>query len=245
MHLFVMFVTIILCSDSAFSTIAPGTKNGCKFENGTRYCCSGYYEENNECHECIGAYGLSCTDSCPSGWFGKVCMYQCTTCSAEECDVKVGCPGSLPQQLALYTNPESNKENKSSILQNKIIGSSQKLYLPFSTSNPSHRNSSISEDLSSPENATDTSLWQDMKELIGTLQTRDWVIVSLAGVLLIVFIVIGAKKCTKKKEKKKLYEEQNGYCKSTQRFSGDYSCITENEYTEISTMKTMSADSKN
>lgn len=40
------------------------------------------------------------------------------------------------------------------------------------------------------------------------------------------------------------YEDPHDYCKSTQRFSGDYSCINENEYTEISTVKAASTDCK-
>ncbi|XP_065935772.1 uncharacterized protein [Magallana gigas] len=246
MHLFVMFMTISHCSYSAFSMIAPGTINGCKFGNGTRYCCSGFYEVNNECHECEGSYGLNCTDPCPEGWYGPVCMYQCMCSANDTCDPKKGCINAyLAQPFALPIKPELTKDTKSSILLNKSSGSSRGLSFHFSTSNSIDTSSSIIQGPYLPENATDTSLWKNIKEMVETAGIRDWIITSLAGVLLIIFVVIGVKKCWKKKVMEKYgdqHEDQHGYCKSTQRYSGDYSCINENEYTEISTVRAASTD---
>lgn len=250
MHLFVMFMTISQCSYSAFSMIAPGTINGCKFGNGTRYCCSGFYEVNNECHECEGSYGLNCTDPCPEGWYGPVCMYQCMCSANDKCDPKKGCTNAayLAQPIALFINPELTKDTKSSILLNRSSGSSRELSFDLSTSNPLDTNDSIIQGPYSPENATDTSLWKNIKEMVETAGIRDWIITSLTGVLLIIFVVIGVKKCRKKKVMEKYgdqHEDQHDYCKSTQRCSGDYSCINENEYTEISTVKAASTGCKN
>lgn len=242
MHLFVMFVTISHCSYSVFSIIAPGTRYGCKYENGTRHCCSGYYEKNNECHECIGSYGLNCTDPCPPEWYGPVCNQKCNCSPDEMCDLKEGCKKTnLLQPLLMVIKPELKKDTESSILLNRST-----FYL--STSNPLDTNSSIIQGRYSPENATDTSFWENIKEMVGTAGIRDWIIALLTGVLLIIFTVIGVKKCTKKRVMEKYedqHEDEHDYCKSTQRSSGDYSCINENEYTEISTMKALSTDSKN
>lgn len=41
--------------------------------------------------ECMGSYGLNCTDPCPPGWYGSVCMYKCTCSANDECDPKDGC----------------------------------------------------------------------------------------------------------------------------------------------------------
>lgn len=245
MHLFVMFMTISQCSYSAFSMIAPGTINGCKFGNGTRYCCSGFYEVNNECRECMGSIGLNCTDPCPRGWYGPVCTRRCP-CPTNECDPKDGC--ILKAQPLVLFKHELTKDTKSIILLSKSTGSSRELSFDLSTSNSLDTNSSIIQGPYSPENGTDTSLWENIKGMIETAGIRDWIITSLAGVLLIIFVVIGVKKCWKKKVIAKYgdqHEDQHDYCKSTQRCSGDYSCINENEYTEISTVKAASTGCKN
>ncbi|XP_062584022.1 uncharacterized protein LOC134245785 [Saccostrea cucullata] len=71
-------------------TLLPGTLGGCRHANGTRYCCSGFYELNDTCHECLGSLGYNCTSLCPSGFFGPRCMESCA-CPDEECDKMLGC----------------------------------------------------------------------------------------------------------------------------------------------------------
>lgn len=99
----------------------------------------------------------------------------------------------LPQPIPMFMKPES------SILLNKSTGSSRELSFYLSTSNPLDTNSSIIQGPYSPENATDTSFWENIKEMVGTVGIRDWIIASLTGILLVIFTVIGVKKCTKKK----------------------------------------------
>lgn len=105
----------------------------------------------------------------------------------------------LAQPIALFINPELTKDTKSSILLNRSSGSSRELSFDLSTSNPLDTNDSIIQGPYSHENATDTSLWKNIKEMIETAGIRDWIITSLTGVLLIIFVVIGVKKCRKKK----------------------------------------------
>ncbi|XP_062592179.1 uncharacterized protein LOC134253628 [Saccostrea cucullata] len=71
-------------------TLLPGTPDGCMHTNGTRYCCSGFYELNDKCHECLGSLGYNCTSPCPSGSFGPRCMESCA-CPDEECNKVLGC----------------------------------------------------------------------------------------------------------------------------------------------------------
>lgn len=105
----------------------------------------------------------------------------------------------LPQPIPMFMKPELTKDTKSSILLNKSTGSSRELSFYLSTSNPLDTNSSIIQGPYSPENATDTSFWENIKEMVGTVGIRDWIIASLTGILLVIFTVIGVKKCTKKK----------------------------------------------
>lgn len=99
---------------------------------------------------------------------------------------------NLLQPLLMVIKPELKKDTESSILLNRST-----FYL--STSNPLDTNSSIIQVRYSPENATDSSFWENIKEMVGTAGIRDWIIALLTGVLLIIFTVIGVKKCTKKR----------------------------------------------
>ncbi|XP_062592170.1 uncharacterized protein LOC134253621 [Saccostrea cucullata] len=83
-------VSGLLLYTSKVLTLLPGTPNGCRLANGTRMCCSGFYEWEGTCKECHGSYGYNCTSPCPSGSFGPRCRETCT-CSEEECDDVLGC----------------------------------------------------------------------------------------------------------------------------------------------------------
>ncbi|XP_056017896.1 N-acetylglucosamine-1-phosphodiester alpha-N-acetylglucosaminidase-like isoform X2 [Ostrea edulis] len=83
----VWIILVQLCSLEA-PTVSLGN-NVCMLAK-TRVCCSGYYEENDDCHECIGSSGVNCTTPCPPDWFGPQCHIRCQ-CSSIKCDVIYGC----------------------------------------------------------------------------------------------------------------------------------------------------------
>ncbi|XP_062592233.1 uncharacterized protein LOC134253670 isoform X2 [Saccostrea cucullata] len=90
---FIVFSIIgVLCYlFEVLSSILPGTVNGCKETNGTRFCCTGFYELNQKCLECIGSFGHNCSNPCPPGWFGPRCRNRCA-CPDDKCDDVKGCP---------------------------------------------------------------------------------------------------------------------------------------------------------
>lgn len=49
------------------------------------------------------------------------------------------------------------------------------------------------------ENVIDISLWENIKEMVEIVGIWDWIIMLFVGVLFIIFVVIGVKKCWKKK----------------------------------------------
>nr|XP_022311036.1 uncharacterized protein LOC111116341 [Crassostrea virginica] len=82
--------------------------NMCK--NGEREtCCSGYYEMNGTCLECLGAYGFNCSLPCADVTYGYQCKNKCTCAYNEVCDKYRGC-------VRLDNERESNRINDQLIL---------------------------------------------------------------------------------------------------------------------------------
>ncbi|XP_048775239.1 uncharacterized protein LOC125679812 isoform X3 [Ostrea edulis] len=79
----------IWCIKIEAPTVSP-RNNVCMLADGTSACCTGYYEENDVCHECIGSFGYNCSNPCPQDWYGPKCSIQCQ-CSSIKCDAIYGC----------------------------------------------------------------------------------------------------------------------------------------------------------
>ncbi|XP_062598241.1 uncharacterized protein LOC134259660 isoform X2 [Saccostrea cucullata] len=93
---FIVFSIIsVLCCLPEVLSILPGTVNGCKETDGTRFCCTGFYELDQKCFECIGSFGHNCSNPCPPGWFGPRCRRRCA-CPDDKCDDVDGCPKDSP-----------------------------------------------------------------------------------------------------------------------------------------------------
>lgn len=85
----VMGILLVPNSSIQSSTIWPD-KNLCRESDGSMYCCSGYYETQNGCQECVGSIGFNCSVPCPPEYFGPRCASYCQ-CAKDECDAKFGC----------------------------------------------------------------------------------------------------------------------------------------------------------
>ncbi|XP_062612094.1 uncharacterized protein LOC134273893 [Saccostrea cucullata] len=87
----VLITSSLLNSSSTLKTTIVSLKdNKCLQSDGTRQCCSSFYEENNACHECIGSYGVNCSHPCKPGFFGPKCAFKCN-CLNNTCDRIHGC----------------------------------------------------------------------------------------------------------------------------------------------------------
>ncbi|XP_062592183.1 uncharacterized protein LOC134253634 [Saccostrea cucullata] len=82
--------SLLYSSSSLKTTIASQKDNKCLQSDGTRQCCSSFYEEDDTCHECIGSYGVNCSHPCKPGFFGPKCAFKCK-CLNNTCDRIHGC----------------------------------------------------------------------------------------------------------------------------------------------------------
>lgn len=204
---YLFFVIIILCFHFGGSFILPGTRNGCKIQNGTsesRYCCSGYYEQNKSCHECIGSHGFNCTSPCPPSWYGALCRYKCS-CPDKECDQVNGCTKEM--STVKFTPTDSGSKQKAYTF--TIVGTDSPKMTTRMTTKFVHatfqneKTSKIPQKFPSQENSTGTSLRRKFHEVIWTSQIRNWVVIFFIVLFAILATVIGVKMCQQKRERER------------------------------------------
>ncbi|XP_048775323.1 uncharacterized protein LOC125679901 isoform X2 [Ostrea edulis] len=185
-------VFLLLHSSLSYSSdvlaILPGTENGCK-ENGIRHCCTGFYEFNDTCHECVGSFGINCTSPCPEGWYGPRCKEQCS-CPDSKCDDVHGCPGDF----RVYEQKE---------LEDSVFKSSP-LEAPISSSSPDRSTISIYTSTSDDapvlsDRSTATGVWEMFVKAIESLNGRQWLVISVifVAVVLLTVLCIVIVKCIK------------------------------------------------
>ncbi|XP_048744081.2 multiple epidermal growth factor-like domains protein 10 [Ostrea edulis] len=88
-------------------TSSLDVKNGiCYDKQNGAYCCVNYeYLKNkHKCQECVGRFGVNCSQKCPEGYYGKQCNEKCT-CNASQCHEILGC----------LTVPSEFKRNQQSV----------------------------------------------------------------------------------------------------------------------------------
>lgn len=238
LYKYLFFVIIVLCFYSGSSSILPGTRNGCKIENETgetRYCCSGYYEKNKSCHECVGSHGFNCTSSCPPSWYGALCRFQCS-CPDDECDSVHGC--SKEKSKVQFAPTDSNIKPKAYALK-AVDTYSQQETTPVVTKYvnitfPHDKIGSIPQKFSMQDNSTLTSVRCNIQEVIWKLPIRYWVVISLIVLFAILATVIGVKMCQRKRERDSQFNYRR-LAAEKRLDSGDY--FFENDYSDVS-MKT-------
>ena len=59
--------------------------------NKTSYCLNIIISFLNSYAACLGSYGINCSSSCPTGFYGHGCSQICNCYYNEECNAKKGC----------------------------------------------------------------------------------------------------------------------------------------------------------
>nr|XP_011429485.2 uncharacterized protein LOC105329770 isoform X1 [Crassostrea gigas] len=255
---YLFFVLIVLCFYSCGSSILPGTRNGCKVQTGTnetRYCCSGYFEKNRSCHECVGSHGFNCTSPCPPSWYGALCRFRCS-CPDDECDRVNGCnkgpeksnvqsppvdSKTNPKAYALkavdtYSPPDTTPVvtkyvNTSFLHGTKYVNTTFQHGTKYVTTRFRHR---IPQKLSLQDNSTEASLRSNIQEVIWKLQIRDCVVIFLIVLFALSATVIGVKMCQRTRERNSQFNYKR-LAAEKQLNSEDF--FFENDYSDVS-MKT-------
>eukprot|EP00105_Crassostrea_gigas_P045994 XP_019930142.1 PREDICTED: uncharacterized protein LOC109621016 [Crassostrea gigas] len=91
--LYTVFKRMILYFVNLFLFIRYTEENvGCNKVSSNPCCVDQYLNEvNNSCIECsYGTFGINCKQSCPSGYYGRLCRSFCE-CNATECHHVTGC----------------------------------------------------------------------------------------------------------------------------------------------------------
>ncbi|XP_056004309.1 cell death abnormality protein 1-like isoform X2 [Ostrea edulis] len=91
---------VLLCTFVIKEAFTSGDRI-CPKDGQPRECCPDYFEVNGTCVECpLGRFGINCSFTCPSNYYGRRCTQLCNCSDNHTCDSANGCvpivKGNMP-----------------------------------------------------------------------------------------------------------------------------------------------------